>query len=186
MVENKPQMRYSTEELSLLKATFAERDDLLKAIRKVFLQMDISEKEDIMIKGAMKENVVELLRRFFLPELEGDDAVGNGVDLWMTIKIDDKEPDQAKPHVMARQALISYMEIQLEVLANGGATEKLDFKKLSNVFNKDAEEMYMDLVARNTIIMHVQQQLMQIKLLAGTKEESPSETIERLHKDSSK
>ena len=177
MVEQ-PQMRYSTEELSLLKATFAERDDLLKAIRKVFLQMELTEQEDVMIRGAMKDNVVDLLRRFFLPELEGDDAVGNGVDLWMTIKIDDKEPEQAKPHMDARELLINYMEQQSEELS-GSARGEIVFKNL-------IRKGFVSLVARNTIIMHVQQQLMQIKLLAGTKEETPEETIKRLHQDSSK
>ena len=41
--------RFTSTEISLIKKTFKDNLPLLKAIRKVFLQIELSEREDIMI-----------------------------------------------------------------------------------------------------------------------------------------
>jgi hypothetical protein len=50
----------------------------------------------------------------------------------------------------------------------------------------DIETDYIWLTARNTFINHVDQQLIQIKFLAGQTDETVEQTKERLSKDSSK
>ena len=104
-------MRISDEELSLLKATFSENDKLLK-----------------------------LLRKLFLPEITADAPIGQNIDLWMTINLENKTPEQA----------------------------------------------IIDLKARNSLIGHIESQLVQIKMLAGMKDETVEETKARLKQDSSK
>ena len=47
-------------------------------------------------------------------------------------------------------------------------------------------EKYVNLTVRNTLIIHVEQQLDQIRMLAGKKDETPEETIKRLQMDSTK
>lgn len=108
---SKQEMRISDTELEIIKNTFADRDDLLKVLRKIFF-----------------------------PEILADAPVGQNIDLWMTLKIEDMTPEQA----------------------------------------------LINIKARNTVIQHVEGCLMQIKMLAGQKSESVTETKERLKKDSSK
>lgn len=105
------QMRITDVELSIIKSLFADNDDALK-----------------------------LMRKIFLPELDPKTPIGQNIDLWMTIKVEDMTP----------------------------------------------EEALINIKARNTLITHIEQQLMQLKVLAGTKEESVEETKERLIKDSAK
>jgi hypothetical protein len=105
------EMRITDEELRLIKNTFAENDDLLKLLRKVFL-----------------------------PELNAKAPLGQQIDLYMTIPVD----------------------------------------------NMTMEQALVNLKARNTLINHVEMQLLMLKSLAGLKEETVSETKERLKKDSSK
>ncbi len=109
--QNGSQMRINDAELDMLKRHFADNDELLRIMRKIFL-----------------------------PEIDPNAPVGQVIDLWMTVDIKDKTPDEAYAH----------------------------------------------LVARNLLISHLDQQLNQIKVLAGQKAESVEETKERLLKNSSK
>lgn len=108
---NGKQMRFSTEELSQIKALYAGNETALKLLRKVFL-----------------------------PELTPDAPIGQNIDLWMTFKVEEV----------------------------------------------DAETALVNLKARNTLITHLEQCLLQLSLLAGTVEETAEETVARLAKNSSK
>lgn len=105
-------------------------------------QMRITDAELSIIKGLFAENepALKLLRKIFLPELDPTAPIGQNIDLWMTIKVEDM----------------------------------------------DAEAALINIKARNTLISHVEQQLMQLKTLAGFKKETVEETKDRLAKDSSK
>lgn len=110
-MQNGQQMRFTEYELSLIRNTFRDNEELLKVMRKVFL-----------------------------PEIDPDAPIGGLIDLWMTVQIADKTPEQAYPH----------------------------------------------LVARNTLIQHVDSQLLQLKVLAEMGNETPEEALQRLKKNSSK
>lgn len=85
------QMRINDNDLSLIKNTFANNEELLKTLRKIFL-----------------------------PELDPKTPLGQNIDLWMTLKIDDMSPEQAIINLKARNTLITHIEMclnQLNVLA---------------------------------------------------------------------
>lgn len=85
------QMRFSDEEVQLMKNTFAGNEDLLKLIRKVFL-----------------------------PEVDPKAPLGQVIDLWMTVKIEEMTPEQALINIKARNSLISHVDMclmQLGILA---------------------------------------------------------------------
>lgn len=183
MVEQK--MRFSNKELELLKNTFAEDDTVLKVLRKVFLQIDLSESEDILAKELIRGDVLDLMYKIFLPTIDGDAPLHQIVDLWLTLKLDDKDPDLAYPHIKARELLINYFKQQMGVLQNSRNKSPLkldDAMKLTG----DRELDFVNLVARSTIVSHVEQQLMQIKILAGKKNETVEETLDRNLKNSTK
>ena len=84
-------MRITDTDLSIIKNTFAGNDELLKVMRKIFL-----------------------------PELTADAPIGQSIDLWMTLKIDDMPPEQAIINLKARNTVIQHLEMclnQLKVLA---------------------------------------------------------------------
>jgi hypothetical protein len=84
----KQEMRISDDELSLIKNTFADNDQLLKLLRKVFL-----------------------------PEITASAPLGQNIDLWMTLKIDDLPPEQAIINLKARNTVIQHIEMQLQMLS---------------------------------------------------------------------
>lgn len=188
MAENKTrgQMRYTDAELSLIKASFAENDELLRTIRKVFLQMDLT-MSDVALLGTLsgKKELLAVIRKAFLPTLDENAPFHQMVDLWMTLGISDKTPETAYPHILAREKLIDYLDQQLKVL-EGDRKETIKFKKLHLLDKKSPIEAFADLVVRNTIIGHTEMQCQQFSLLAGMKDESVEDTKKRLMKDSNK
>jgi len=180
------QMRYTNNELQIIKNTFAENDDLLKRIRKVMLQMPLNTLDLSILELGKKKEVLDILRKTFLPTLDPDAPLNQVVDLWMTIQITDKEPFIALPHLEARKKLIEYLEQQLRVLEDNGK-EKIKFSELV-IFNKETSDrdIYVNMIVRNTIVNHIEMQLAMLKILAGMKSETLEETQERLKKDSSK
>lgn len=85
------QMRITDAELGLIKATFAENDLLLK-----------------------------LLRKIFLPELDPNTPIGQNLDLWMTLSVENLTPEDALINIKARNTVIQHVEMclqQLRILA---------------------------------------------------------------------
>lgn len=85
------EMRISDTDLSMIKNTFAGKDELLKVIRKIFL-----------------------------PEITADAPIGQSLDLWMTLKVEDMSPEDALINIKARNTVIQHVEMclnQLKVLA---------------------------------------------------------------------
>lgn len=193
--KKKQTMRYSEEELNLIKGTFAENDDLLKTIRKVFYQMpltaiDLSRLELVFHN---KPAIQKVVRKTFLPQVEAELPIQQNIDLWLTVKIKDLMVQEAGAHLDSIQLWIDYIDQQLKVIETGKyqKKQKISFAKLVDIRPKKdefmtSEQKFVKVLARNTIVNHVEQQLQQLNILAGLKAETPEETIERIHKDSSK
>jgi hypothetical protein len=174
---------FSDEELDLIKLKFENNLPLLKAMRKVFLQIPISEKEDIAIKTNFNDDLIKVVRKAFLPTIDGDAPINQVIDLWMTIKIDDKNPEEADLFIKARAIVLDYIDQQLNVLAGNG---KEDIKFIDLLDDVNIVQKYINLIARNTIILHTENQLNVLNILANMKEETEEEQKERQNKDSSK
>lgn len=99
---SKQEMRISDTELEIIKNTFSERDELLKVLRKIFL-----------------------------PEIMPEAPIGQNIDLWMTMKIEELNPEEALINLKARNSLIQHVEsclLQLKMLA-GQKTETVEETK---------------------------------------------------------
>lgn len=181
-------MRFSDADLSLVKNTFAENPDLLKALRKVFLQIPLDALDKQTLTGNIlgKPTVMKLIRKCYLPEIDADAPIHQVIDLWMTVDIKDKDPDQAWHHLVARDLLIKYLEQQLHVLDTlDENSAKIRFADLTTL-GVSTEKAFVNLIVRNQIVTHNEQQLAQLTVLAGMKNETVEQTKERLKRDSAR
>jgi hypothetical protein len=192
MVENKKEkrsMRYDDKELELIKRAFAENDELLIAIRKHFLQLPMTAiEQSLLVNLKSDEATLKVIRKTFLPTLDGDAPFNQVIDLWMTIELKGKDPKEAYNEIVARELLIDYLEQQLKVLEGGvPSVNDLQLADLTKVYAKtQAEAMFAKFVMRNTLISHTEQQLFMFSILAGQKTETIEQTKERLKKDSAR
>lgn len=177
-------MRYSDVELSKIKGLFAENEPLLLALRKFFLQLPLSEEENTTLDIIRKDDLaMSVMRKAFLPIIDGDAPLGQIIDLWMTVSLQGKDSQQVLNEVVARDLLIKYLDQQLSLL---GGSKKGKMMLDEMIDFKDGDTAYQKLVARNTIVNHVEMQLNSFEVLAGQKNETIEETMARLQKDSAK
>lgn len=185
-MDKQKQLRFTDSELSLIKNTFSDNEPILKAIRKVFLQIPLSESENkIITEITNNKSLVSLLRKTFLPEIDGDAPLHQVIDLWMTLEIKDKDVDAVYHSAVARQKLITYLEETVQILSGKKVKDQIVFSSLTDM-SKDPLSVYVNLIVRNTILAHTEMQLNQLSVLAGTKEETVEQTKERLFKNSAK
>lgn len=180
------QLRYNDTELSLIKAVFLDKEPLLKALRKIMLQYPLSKEEKGLING-LNSDTIKIIRKTFLPEIEVDAPLHQVGDMWswLNINILDKTPEQIQYYFKSREILTKYINQQLEILERNTKIEKIKFKDFINS-DDNYEEMYINILTRNTIIGHTELMLQQLVTLAGIKNETIEETKERLEKNSSK
>ena len=182
--------RYTDEELSLIKNTFAERDDLLKTIRKKFLGLELSEQDDINFTKILTDNVKEVLSKTLYPAIDGDAPLHQLASLWMftVADIKDMTKDKAIIYIKAREVTTNFIEQKLVMMLNNSDYSNLEilFSDLKERANKTDDEYYIGILAYVDIISFIDSQLAQLGLLAGEKDETEEEQAKRIAKNSSK
>ncbi len=184
MVE-KQKSRFSKDELTVVKDAFCEKEEHLYTIRRILLQLEVPEKDETELKKVLSPELGKILRKTFLPTLEGGLPLQQEIDLWMTINVEGKSAEEAYPHIEARGVVINYMEAMLKKLSGVPTTINI---KLTDLTEKNDTPVIRlaNLIARNTIVQHVEMQLGMLRNLAGRKNETPEETMKRLQQDSMK
>jgi len=190
MVEEQPKKkqtrRYSDDELSIIKGAFAEQDDLIKALRKHFLQLPLTAVDLSLLSLIKKPEILRLVRKTFLPEIDGTAPMHQIVDLWQVLPLQEKIAEIAVPLVKSRVIMVTYLEQQLKLLEGKKSRGKIRLDDLLPDKSKLDNDLYIDLLARSEIVKHIETQLNFLLILAGTKEETTEQTLERLAKDSTK
>ena len=176
-------MRYNNGELGLIKNTFADNDEILIAIRKVFLQGELNKLEGDIING-LNDEVLAIIKKEILPDIDLDAPLFQIVDMWATIDFS-QDPQKISYALADRQIVVDYLKQQYEIL-KGGKLIEIRLKDLIYRKEKNPDQAIIDLSARNSIIKHIDAHLNFLKLLAGRKDETPEETTERLMRDSNK
>jgi hypothetical protein len=185
-VKKKQTRRYSDAELDIIKGAFAEQDDLIKALRKHFLQANMTAVDLSLVELIKKPEILKLVRKTFVPEIEGGAPLHQVVDLYLILPIQEKLQDIAIPTIKARVIMIAYLEQQMNALEGKKTRGKIKLSSLLPDKTKIDSDLFIDLLARNEIVKHVEAQLNFLLILAGMKEETLEQTLERLNKDSTK
>ena len=198
-MEQKTNLKFSDDELKLIKNTFNGNDELLMALKKFMFQIELNEREDIAIKKAFKDNkeLARVLRKFLLPTLEDKNVdVQSMTDLWVElnreINFRDRRVDDALPLLNAANYVIEYLDGQIRVLegeenVSGGNLKALNKIEKDESGRADAnKENYINIFARDLIFRRVENVIAGIWATAFVKEETPEEMIKRLKANSNK
>jgi hypothetical protein len=184
------QFRYTDQELSLISNTFSGEngEKLLKTIRKFFLQGELLTGERVEIeKIGSNEELMSLLKKCLLPEIDYEAPLAQLVDLWFNIDTKNQGPDRTYYDMRAREIAISYLSQQFEVLdGKPMSDERIKFADL--VFNKKKkpEQAFIEMQARNWLLSFIDFHLNELRTIAGQQPESPEQIKKRLRQDSNK
>jgi hypothetical protein len=105
-------------------------------------EMRISENEIKLIKSTFKDNegLLKLLRKIFLPEITSDAPLGQNIDLWMTIPVNQMTEQQALSNLLARNQLIQHVESQLLQLKILAETDAKSLEEAREALKKDSNK----------------------------------------------
>ncbi len=103
-------------------------------------EMRISPEEIEIIKSAFRGNseLLKLLRKVFLPELDPKAPLGEQIDLWMTVPVEGNERD--KINIVARKQLIQHLEQQLLQLKILAETDAKTLEEARKAIQKDSNK----------------------------------------------
>lgn len=187
-------LMFSDKELEVLKVAFADNEELLYAVRNVFLQFPITKEQEEMLRTQISSEVYDLLKRRVFPEIEENAPFFQLSDMYQTLtpELNNKGVEEMSPIFESKEIVIDYLAQQFQALkglVGGVATDSVAQIKLAELAvlkGKDDRQKYVDTKARNYLLSHIDSGLTQIKLLAGQKTESVEKTKERLLRDSNK
>ena len=183
--------RFTDREFFLLKNTFADREDLLIITRKIFLQIELTKEEQAIRLTTFNKEVVDTMRKLFLPEIKGDEPYQQVTDLWSKAQINIEERiEDADILVTAHGTFIDYIRQQLDEFGIPSEEAPLDFKALEYNIDymneKSGMEKAVALITRQKIVKHVEDNIGQLMIIAGRKEESEEEQLKRIYQNSNK
>jgi len=193
MVENNQQFIFNSNELSLLKNTFAENDALLYTVRKVFLQFDLTDKEVALIKTAITPEVRQVLRKRMLPELTPEYPLGQIPSLLTTLtdQLRVKDIEEMKPQFESKLLQENYLKqcfAQLDAIAMGAKVPAsvIDLHELANMDGKPQEQVFVEMTAYLFLLGYIDPMLILVRSIAGEKEETVEKQKERMTRNSNK
>lgn len=184
MPEKDQKMRFIGSELSLMKSLFAENESLLFTFRKFLLGFELNEGEKNGLKMLQGGAGYALMKKMFLPEIDPSAPLFQLVDMTMGLNIDFKgNPEaNAQPFIEAKLIEENYLKERFATLQ----TTLSPVTTLKELARLDSENAYVNIIARNYLLSYIDSSFQQIVFLAGKKEETVEETIERLQKNSNK
>lgn len=192
MPEENQQFIFNTEELSLLKNTFAENSPLLYAVRKVFLQFELTDGDKVSLKQAITPEVFACLKKRILPDLSPEYPLGQIPSLLTTLtdQIKVKDENEMSAQFEAKELEQAYLQQCFETLQgvvdDKGVDQTIKLVELGTLAGKDSRQKYIDITAYLFILGYVDPMLGMVKAIAGEKEETPEEQTKRLTRNSNK
>lgn len=186
MRDKDQQLIFTKAELELLQSVFGDNEELLYAVRAVLLQF-ATPADWALVRSQLTPPVVALIRRRFLDNISPNMPFGQLGDIYQTLtgQLNVKTPDEMAPLFEAKRLERDYLEQQFAILEGQEVEEKIKLSDLA-VITSDYEETFVNTTARNFLLGFIDPNMLFVKALAGTKEESMEAKMERLQRDSSK
>jgi hypothetical protein len=179
------QLMYSNKDIELIKSAFAENDELLIMVRKLFFGVELTaDEKKVVISNFSNPEVIEVLRRkvYGLNNLET--PIGQLSDFWLGAEsqIFGASRDTIYQAIMSKEIVLDMFTKAFDLLTNpDGEKVNVDVHILM-----EADPLGVKLIARNLYMKAIESALHAVKMIAGTKIETAEEAVKRLSKDSSK
>lgn len=180
------QLRYNDQELSLIKNTFADNEELLALFRKYLLDGELSEEEKGLLNTLTgNEATLNLLEKAVKPNLDRLAPPFQVVDLYSNLDFQPTPKDHAVDILKGRHLAVQYLTQRFDAL-RGKTVEFIKFDSLVEP-TEDNTQTFVNILARNFLLSHIDTQLFgQLMVIAGAKEESLDQQKKRLTQNSNK
>ena len=178
-------LMYTNKDIDIIKSTFAENDELLIMIRKLFFGGKITADEKKIIKSAFSNpEVIEVFRRKVYGVNNFDTPVGQLSDFWLGAESQmfGASRDTIYQAVMSKDVVLNMFTKAFNLLTNPDG-ERVSITVLNDL---QADPLGVQLIARNLYMKAIESALHALKVIAGVKTETADEAVKRLQADSTK
>lgn len=168
--------RITGEDCQIL-SIFKDDEDLVLAVRNLFMGFKLSDNEVYLITDRLASKSVKgVLKKMFLPELKPEIPIGQNMDLWMTSDIVEATPETFELVYETKLTLIELIKQSLELLEDIESVP-VDLSTIKNL---------AFLKARTGYINHVTAVLYDVVMNANRPLDSEAEILKKLTKNSSR
>jgi len=187
MIDLQQKIRWSKEELELIKVAFSgEGEKLLYQIRDVLFQFS----NDI---PSLSTDALKVIRKMVLPTLDKDLPLGLQADLRNAIGgnpqtpgIKDVHPEVAINLIRTNDLVIEYLSQRLDVLEGKEVAEPILLQEMTDKKKPDSERLVSMMAYLFLENAYIDGSLMALRDLANLKEETEEEKKVKATKNSSK
>lgn len=177
---------YTNKDIELIKSAFADNDELLILIRKLFFGVNLTEDEKkIIVSSFSNPEVIEVFRRKVYGMNNFETPVGQLSDFWLGAEsqIFGASRDTVYQTIRSKEMVLEMFEKAFKLLTDPNG-EKIDVSE--KVMSTEADPLGVGLIARNLYMKAIETSLLALMTIAGIKTESVEDAVKRLKQDSSK
>lgn len=178
-------LMYSNKDIDVIKSAFAENDELLVMIRKLFFGGKLTADEKKIITSTFSnEEVVEVLRRKVYGINNFETPIGQLSDFWLgaETQIFGANRDTVYQAIMSKELVLSMFTKAFNLLSNPDG-ERVSINFINDI---QADPLGVSLISRNLYMKAVESALHAVKVIAGMKSETVEDAVKRMQSDSSK
>ena len=187
-------MRYTDNELATIRSLFKESEEVLLAIRKVFLQGVLDERQQGIVKNLSAE-ALRIIKKNLMPDIDPDSPFFQLATPYKRLittpfNIRERMPDMAIAYLKAKDLEIEYLNQQFKVLCGEDVKMEIVLTDLIKPDKdgqpKDDETRYTEFMAYMGLIdSDIDSLLFELKVLALREEgETPEEAAKKLFMNS--
>lgn len=154
----------------VIRANFKENDSLLKALRALFLGLEVTKAEKETIQTTFKnEDLRRIVRTKFYPMLSRETPIGQVADVWLGVEqqIFNVSRDTIEQAIKYKDLALDYTEMAMNLLVNPDGERPLMHYSAKVAFNDGSDPLGIKLLARNQYIRHVETQLTSLWIIAN-------------------
>lgn len=155
-------------DVELIQRTFSIEDEtLLKAMRALFLGFPVSAEQKQLIKSTFADPALRrVIQRKFYPQIDPDEDIGKIQDAWLGVEemVFGHNPTQIEQALQYKSGALDLTRTALKLLDDpDGPRPDISIK-----INPMADPLGISLLVRNQYVRHVEQQLVFLKIVAGS------------------
>lgn len=179
-------LNINQEDVALVKSVFKDNENLLLATRACMFGFELtSEEKELLRSTYSNERLMQVMHKKFLPTLDKNAQIGQESDVWLGVEqqVFGMNRDTIYQAVHYKKQAVEMTARALKALVNP------DEVPVNLNFDPDvfiADDLQINLLARNQYIRHVAQQILFLKVIAEQKEPTDVELKKKQDQDSSK
>lgn len=162
-------------DVAVIKAVFKNNEALLKSIRALFFNMEITKEEKDLIQSTFKgSEILKIFHNRFYPQINRDSPIGQVQDVWLGVEqmVFGFPKDTIYQAVHYKEKALGMTKVALQLLENpDGLKVDVSYDSRQSL----VDDLGVNLLARNQYLRHIEGQLLYIKMIADTEEKTPAE-----------